>query len=56
MFCLCVLMHLCVHMHAAISPPHLAPLTARKDLALGKDGERDGGERDRDGGERWAEG
>lgn len=39
-------MHLCVYMHAAISPPHLAPLTARQDLALGKDGERDGGERE----------
>lgn len=49
MFCVCVLMHLCVYMRVAISPPHLAPQTAWQDLALGEDGERDGGERDRDG-------
>lgn len=45
-------MHQCVYMHVAISAPHLAPLTAWQDLALGEDGMRDGGERDRVGGER----
>lgn len=49
-------MHQCVYMRVAISPPHLAPLTAWQDLALGEDGVRDGGERDRDGGERGVEG
>lgn len=49
-------MHLCVYMRVAISPPHLAPLTAWQELALGEDGERVVGEADRDGGERASEG
>lgn len=47
---------ICECMRVAISPPHLAPLTAWQDLALGEDGVRDGGEGDRDGGERGVEG
>lgn len=42
-------MHLCVYMPFAISPPHLAPLTAWQDLALGGRW-REGWRRERD---RW---